>query len=309
MIVITALTWSVLAIALKVAIGFTDNITIVGFRFLVAFISLFVIMLIFFPQDLKQLKKPPKLAFLCSLCLGLNYIGFQTGISDTNPSTTQIFIQAGPLGLVLVGVYFFKEKLSYSQIFGFLVAVLGFYLFYSDQIKDFETSTSVFTNGILWVLFAAFCWIIFSSTQKILFQKNWSPNTVNLIVYGGAALGYLPFLDYNNMFTWNFSVFFLMVGLGLNTLIAYAGLAIALKSIPTPHVSIIIACNPILTLLFMTLLDHLEVRWITPDRIHLLGFLGAILVIVGVILVLTKPISLKKKTPPPLSPTSIPSIN
>jgi drug/metabolite transporter (DMT)-like permease len=127
---ITILMWGVLAIALKVASRVMDSPTIVWFRFSLAFSGMFVWMVIRNPAELKILYKPSWLIVISSLALAWNYIGFMLGVQYTTPSNAQVAVQAGPVILAVLSVIFFKEKISLIQGLGFLLAIIGFWIFY-----------------------------------------------------------------------------------------------------------------------------------------------------------------------------------
>ena len=109
---ITAFFWGLLAIALKMAVSVVDPVTIVWFRFFIAFIYIFAWQLYVSPDSLKILIKPPLLLVLAAIALSWNYLGFMLGVQYTTPNNAQLFIQAGPMLLALSGFLFFKEKFT-----------------------------------------------------------------------------------------------------------------------------------------------------------------------------------------------------
>ena len=64
-------------------------------------------------------------------------------------------------------------------------------------------------------------------------------------------------------------------------------MGIALELAPASQVSMVITCNPILTLIFMKILSFNNVDWIKPDQVSIFGYLGAALVIIGILLVVS----------------------
>ncbi|MDX1283846.1 MAG: DMT family transporter, partial [Draconibacterium sp.] len=134
---VTAFFWGFLAIALKVAVREVDPITIVWFRFVIAFLVLASWQAFNAPSSFKILIKPPLLLIVAALGLSWNYMSFMLGIHYTTPSNAQLFIQTGPLMLALAGFVIFKEKIRRKQIIGFSVAIIGFLFFYRDQLTAF----------------------------------------------------------------------------------------------------------------------------------------------------------------------------
>jgi drug/metabolite transporter (DMT)-like permease len=292
---ITALFWGFLPILLKIAVNFIGPATIVWIRFLTAFSILFIIFIVYDPRYLKILKRPPFLLLIASVCLGLNYIGFMQGVHYTSPGITQIIIQLGPVLLALVGVLIYKERLSPRQMLGFVVAGIGFMIFYYNQLTHFLKDQKTFHAGVLFIVLGAISWVIFASIQKKFVQK-FPTQQLNLVIYGIPVFMFFPFVEFSQFEGLNISQWTLLIFLGINTLIAYGSLAAALKYIEANKVSIIITLNPIITFVAMFVLDLLDVAWIEPENINFYGFIGAGGVLAGVILAVRKPG--RKKTPP-----------
>mgnify|MGYP000675233075 CR=1 FL=1 len=283
----TALFWGFLAIALKVAVREVEPVTIVWFRFIVAFFILASIQLFKNPSSFKIVVKPPWLLLLAAGGLTWNYFSFMLGVHYTTPSNAQLFIQTGPIMLAIAGVVFFKEKLNRSQIVGFVIAIAGLSFFYSDQLSAFFDAKGQYNKGVVLVLTSALAWTIYAVSQKKLVSK-YSVESLNLFLFGFPALIYLPFVDFEPLWTLHWTWWLLLIFLGANTFIAYTCLAQALKYIEANRVSMIIIINPIITFITMAILTEINVSWIAHERFSPLTFLGAMLVITGAVLVAKK---------------------
>lgn len=88
-----------------------------------------------------------------------------------------------------------------------------------------------------------------------------------------------------------------MLFLGLNTLVAYTTLSLALKYIEAGKVSIIIILNPLITFAIMGTVTYLEVSWIAGENLTLWSVTGALTVLAGAALVVMK----KRKRAQPIS--------
>lgn len=277
-----ALVWGFLAISLKVTLNHVPPLTIVWMRFTVAFLVLWAVLFLKERSALQVLKKPPPLAILAAVALTFNYIGYIKGLDLTSPSNAQVIIQLAPLLLVVVGLIIYKEKVSAHQIMGFLIALLGFGVFYQDQIGQLLGSPDNYNAGVTWVVGAALAWVLFASLQKGLVQK-FHAQGLNLLIYLIPVVLLIPWVDFEVVVSLSLPLWALMIFLGLNTLLAYGAIAEAFRFLPANKVGIIVTINPIITIVTMGLLTSIGVSWIEPQRISLYGFLGAILILAGVI--------------------------
>jgi drug/metabolite transporter (DMT)-like permease len=282
--------WAILAIAMKVAVQFMDGLTISWFRFAFSFIALFIILSFKSPEILTILKRPPLKACLASLFLLGNYVFYIQGVKLTTPSLVQVMIQLAPLTLVLIGVFIFKEELKKRQILGMILSGIGFFLFYADQFRTILNTDHgpEFKLGAGLVIIAAVSWAIYGALQKVLL-KNFSTNHINLILFGTPTLFLIPWVQFSSFLQLVWWQWLLVLFLGLNTIIAYGAVSEAFKLLPTSQVSMIITLNPIITILLMTLLYSLEVTWIHAEKINSKGYIGALLVILGALIVLYRP--------------------
>jgi len=284
---ITAFFWGFLAVALKVAVREVDPITIVWFRFLIAFIALSLWQGIKNPTSFNILKKPPLLLIIAAVALSWNYLGYMIGIDYTTPSNAQLFIQTGPVTLALAGLVFFKEKLKRTQVIGFIVSIIGLSFFYRDQLSAFLDTQEKYNLGIIFTLSGAFAWAIYAILQKKLVTQH-SVESLNLFLFGFPAVLYAPFVHLEPLFQLNWTWWLLLLFLGANTFIAYTCIAQALKYLEANKVSIIIILNPIITFITMGILTQLNVDWVTHERFSMFTILGASLVFTGAVLVVKK---------------------
>ncbi len=284
---ITIFFWGFLAIALKVAVQKVDPVTIVWFRFSLAFIMLALWQAIKKPSSFKILKRPPLFLVIAGIGLSWNYMGYMLAIDYTTPSNAQLFIQTGPIILALAGFLFFKEKIKRNQIIGFTIAIVGFSFFYRDQLSAFFEGQENYNQGVLFALSGAFAWSVYAIFQKQLVSK-YSVESLNLFLFGFPAIIYLPFIDLSSLHELHWRWWLLLAFLGANTLIAYTCLAQALKYLEANRVSILLILNPMITFLTMGILTYLNVSWVEHERFSLVTILGAALVFAGAIFVVKR---------------------
>lgn len=281
---VTAFFWGFLAIALKIAVRKVDPVTIVWFRFAVAFIILSVWLSLKNRTSFSLLIKPPLLLVIAALALSWNYLGYMLGIHYTTPSNAQLFIQSGPMLLAIAGFVLFKESITKQQIIGFLIALTGFSFFYRDQLHAFFDQQSTYTTGILLTISGAIAWAVYAILQKKLVMK-YSVDSLNLFLFALPAIIYFPFANLSPLLELHWTWWLLLVFLGLNTFIAYTSIANALKYLEANKVSIIIILNPMITFISMGILTKLNVSWVQHERFSMITIVGALLVFSGAILV------------------------
>lgn len=284
--VFTASLWGFMAIVLKVISYELPSVTVVWFRFFAAFLVLGIWTLIFRRGDFRIFVRPPGLLFLTAFFLGLNYLGFIGGIKYVSPSSSQVFIQIAPVSFALSGIIIFREHVNWKHIVGFTLVLSGIGLFYSEQLKDLASAGEHFTLGMLLVLGGGLSWAVFATMQKAL-VKNHSPNQLNLFIYGFCSLLLLPLVKFSNLQGMPTANWYLLLYLGLNTVLAYGSLALAIKFTEATRVSVIITLNPIITFITMAILTRMGVNWIEPESFSVLSFAGALTVLGGAILVIS----------------------
>lgn len=280
---LTGFCWALLAIGLKYALQFTSTGTIVWVRMLVAFTMLFAI---YYFQDRKTLKKifykPPQIILLGGLFLAFNYFGYMKGLDLTTASNAQIMIQLGPLSLLFVGVLYFRETIRPIQWLGIAIASTGFILFNWDQMLVALEKKNTYLSGNTWIFFAAITWTGFATLQKVQLLRGWTPQMINLLIYGVCCLALFPSANISELAPLTFWQWTVLIILGINTFIAYGALGEALQRIPASYVSLIVAVNPLLTIFLVGLIAHFKLTFINPEPIMWRGYLGALLVVSGV---------------------------
>ncbi len=284
---ITVVMWGVLAIALKVAVKVIDSPTIVWFRFSLAFTGMALWAALNDPKALKILYKPSIILVISTLMLAWNYIGFMLGVQYTSPGNAQIAVQTGQIVLAVFGIVFFKERLNLRQGIGFILTLLGFWIFYQQHVAVGGEDTSQYTKGILLTVSAALTWAVYAAMQKKLVLQH-PVTTLNIFIFGLPVLLYFPFADFSSLAHLSLGYWLLLIFLGANTLISYVCLSLALKYMEAGKVSVLLIMNPIITFVIMGTLTWLQVTWIAPEHFSVLSVLGALIALGGAMLVVWK---------------------
>jgi len=282
---LTASLWGFMAIILKVITYELPPVTVVWFRFAFAFAILAAWTLIFRKADFRIFLHPPFLLIMAALFLAGNYTGFIAGIKYVSPSSSQVFIQIAPVSFALSGIIIFREHVNWRHIVGFILVLAGIGLFYSEQLQDLTSGADHFTLGMILVLAGGLSWAAFATVQKSLLKKI-GPNQLNLFIYGFCALGLLPLVRFSLLAGMPAVNWYILIYLGLNTVLAYGSLSMAIKLTEATRVSVIITLNPIITFVTMAILSRLQVSWIEPESFSLISIFGALSVLAGAILVI-----------------------
>lgn len=280
---ITTFIWGFQAIVIKLATNLIDVAAIAWFRFVLAFSLLFIFYAFKKPSYLKILKKPPLYLVVAAFGLAINYLAFNYGIKYTSPNIAVLVIQLGPISLGLTGFFFFKEKISYRQAFGFLIAGAGLLFFYLENLNLISGDTSLYSFGVLLVVISALGWAVFAAFQKIL-TKTYPTGQLNLFVFGLPVLLLAPFIQLDSFYGLSPLAWGLLIYLGLNTLVAYGFLALAFKYLEASKISVMITINPIITILTMGILTYLEVSWIEPEIFSFRIIGTALIVLCGAVM-------------------------
>ena len=305
----TGVCWAVLAIGLKYALQFTSSGTIVWIRMAWAVVLLTAFFLIRNPRAIKNIfKRTPLMAIGAGAFLAANYFTYMRGLELTSASNAQIMIQLGPISFLLIGVFIFEEVLQFTQWLGVVIALVGFALFNWDQVLVTVAqaqnalnshASSTYLIGNAWLIVGAITWAIFAAFQKRLMQKHhWRPQDLNLIIYTLSTVLLAPMANFSELLVLNAHQMFILFLLGLNTLLAYGAFAEANKLAPASYVSLIISCNPLLTIAILKILEQMGSSVVTPEPILWRGYVGAALVVAGV----SVAVSFKKKTRLPPTP-------
>ncbi|PSB50571.1 DMT family transporter [Chamaesiphon polymorphus] len=279
---VTVILWGLVPVAIEIVLKKLDVYTINWFRFTTAFILLGCYL---FKQEnipkLSQLRSVPIYLFAIAI-LGLmgNYVFFVMGLKATSPSHAEVLIQLAGLFLSLGGLIIFKERYTRYQWMGVGILLAGFIGFFSEQLKVLAADSSRYIDGSIMLVIAGITWAIYALVQKQLLTKLDSTH-IMWVIYGVCGLLFWTVAKPQTLLQLNSIEWMALIFCGLNTVIAYGAFAESLQHWEASRVSAILALAPIFTIVSMSLTAWLAPGLVTPERITALGFLGAILVVVG----------------------------
>jgi drug/metabolite transporter (DMT)-like permease len=283
----TTLLWGFLPIVLKVALSTLSPVVVTWFRFFLASSVLIIYYSIRKPAAFRIMVRPPGLLIVAALCLGLNYLGFISGIHFTTPAIAEIFIQTGAILLALSGFILFHERASLRQIIGIIMVFGGLAIFYREQIVILAVNAARYQKGVFLTIAGGVMWTCYAIIQKRL-VREYDPMELNLILFSLPALGYIPFIDWQTFQSLSLGTWGILVFLGINTLLAYGSLGYALRYLEANKVSVIITMNPIITFSALAIFMAMDVKWVVKENFTFYSIAGAVLVISGAILTVLK---------------------
>ncbi len=277
---LTAALWGTLPVALKLALGGLDPLTLTWFRFLFAAVGL-GLWLAWRGQfgAFRGLGRAQwgLLGLAAAMLIG-NYVFYLYGLHHTTPGNAQLLIQLAPILMAIGAIAVFGERFRGGQWFGLALLATGLLLFFRDQLGQLASPDYVF--GTLLIGVAAVVWAIYALAQKQLLMRL-SSAAILLFIYVVASIVLLPFAQPARLAALDGAQWLALIYCALNTLGAYGAFAEALAHWEASRVSLVLAITPLLTLGFVELASRVWPELLAPERIGAIGLFGALLVVSG----------------------------
>lgn len=279
----TAILWGVLPIALKELLQYMDVNTITWFRFLIAavFLGGYLVITKRLPS-LSSLKNNKIMVLMLLTVFGLlaNYILYMMGLALTSPESTQVMIQIAPMLLLIGGVCVFKESFNTKQKVGLLTFILGLVLFFNQRFEQLFSFQGNYALGLFFIILAAILWAIYALAQKQLL-KSFASEEIMILIYLAGTLAFLPSSAPSLVFELDTIGWLLLIFCGANTLLAYGAFAEALEHWEASRVSATLAITPLLTLIFMQIINYISPGAITNEPLNTTSIIGAVILVIG----------------------------
>ena len=280
---ITAMAWGSLPVALKQVLSSMSVQTIVWYRFVTASLVLFI--LLGYKNKLPQIAKLGYYGWLVVVgVIGLagNFFLFNSSLNYIEPSVAQIFIHVSSFGMLICGIFVFKEKLGMHQKIGLVLLLIGLGLFFNDRL-DIFTGLNAYSTGVLISISASLVWVVYGMAQKLMLRK-FSSQQILLMIYLGCALVFTPFAEFSQVE--NLTPFALgcFIYCCLNTLFGYGASAEALNRWDVSKVSVVITLVPLFTILFAHIAHYIDPTDFTAPELNTISYIGAFIVVCGAIL-------------------------
>jgi drug/metabolite transporter (DMT)-like permease len=279
---LTALMWGVLPIALKVALTELDAWTITWCRFAGALLAVGIWLASRGELPIAQLREPGLWRWLVpgSLGLTLNYVLYVLGLHHTSPVVAPVVMQIAPLMLLALGMFFFRERFSRLQWFGFAVLVAGLLVFFNNRLPELIKPTGGWSFGVLLLVCSSVSWATYGLSQKQL-SRDLTSAQILFLVYAGGALLLLPTASFGMLLKLHRpSLLALLFGVA-NTVVAYGAFGMALEVWEVSRVSSVVSAGPLFTLVGAFGAAQAAIPWVTQEPLNALSTVGALLVVAG----------------------------
>ncbi len=285
---VTAILWGTIPNILSIALQNVDTYTLTWFRFLSSFLLSGVY--ISLRHGRTGFKQPRLnrtgwlLLVVAILGVGLDYPLYLWGMAKTSPANAEVMIQLAPLLLGLGAIVIFKERYSLQQWLGVGILSAGFVLFFREQLRLLLVASGQYLTGSALVMLAAVCWVAYALAQKQLL-RDLSSELIMLIIYGSCALLYLPVAQPASLLNLDRLTLGVLLLSGLSTLISYGAFAESLAHWEASKISAVQSLTPIVTIATSWVIAAALPGILAPASLTSLGFLGALLVMGGSILI------------------------
>ncbi len=148
--VLAMLFWGLSFIWSKIVFEYYNPIATITIRLLISSILLLLILLVFYRKHLVFPKGRFKLFFLIAFFEPfLYFIGESFGLQRVDASITSVIISTIPVFTAIVGFYYFKERLTKTNLLGIFVSFIGVILMLLN--KDFSFNASLVGISLLFL--------------------------------------------------------------------------------------------------------------------------------------------------------------
>lgn len=278
----TAMLWGLLPMALKVALTELDAWTITWCRFAGALLAVGIWLTARGELPLARILDRKLLRWLIPGSLGLtgNYVLYVLGLSYTSPAVAQVVMQIAPLLLLVLGMFFFRERFSRLQWFGFLTLVAGLLVFFNRRLSELMSPGKGWSFGVLLLVASSVSWATYGLSHKQL-SRHLTSAQILFLVYGGAALMLLPTANFALLFNLHRPALLALLFSVANTVVAYGAFGVALEVWEVSRVSSVVSVAPLFTLIGAFVAAEAAVTWVAPEALNTLSIVGALAVVAG----------------------------
>lgn len=277
-ILLAVIFWGTSFVATKTLLYELKPVTIIILRLILASLLLSAIAIFTKRSFAVNLKNHLWILFLALVSVFHLWIQV-TGLQYTTASNTGWIIGTAPIFMAILGLIFYKERISIFQITGILIAIAGLLLLIGKG--NIFNIGLIQNKGDLLVLGSAFTWGVYSMINKKI-SLTYSPLMTILYLFIMMVLIIIPFnlnstvIDsvINLSSTGWISILFLGI---FCSGIAYVIWAQALRDMESAKVGAFLYFEPLVTVIAASFFLH--------EEIFLMMILGGVLITTGVFIV------------------------
>lgn len=185
--ILAMLFWGLTFIWSKIVFEYWNPIATITIRLIISAFLLFLYLLLFDRKQLKFPKGKVKLFLLTAFFEPfLYFIGESFGLQRVDASITSVIISTIPVFTAIVGIYYFRERLSKLNLFGVVVSFSGVILMLLNQEFRFSAST----EGVMLLFLAVLSAIGYGIAIKKI-SEDYNPI---FIIFVQNLIGFFYFL-------------------------------------------------------------------------------------------------------------------
>ena len=278
LILLAIIFWGTSFVATKTALLEIKPVTIIILRLILASILLTIIA-IFTKRSFSVNLKSHGWIFILALIATFHLWIQVTGLQYTTASNTGWIIGTAPIFMAILGLIFYKEKVTLLQLAGILIAMFGLLLLIGKgSILNIDL---IENKGDLLVLGSAFTWGVYSMVNKKI-SLTYSPLMTILYLFLMMAIIIVPFNlnseTFNSLIRLSLTGWMSILFLGLFCSgIAYVIWAQALRDMESAKVGAFLYFEPFVTVI---------AAWaLLSESITLMMILSGLLITIGVFIV------------------------
>ncbi len=286
---LTSISWAFIPILIKPASLELSSANISFMRLVGGTIGLFLLSRAK-PEWKSRIKQAMKPALFAGFLFTYHYWSYVEGIAWSGPALGRVLINLGSVFLALIGLFFFRERLSPLQLFGVICAFIGVATFtlslYGWSFGDVEMP------AVLLLLSSASVWAVYGFLQRHASRENLGSEFL-LIMFAIAAI-LTSFFTAPSQFLNASPLALTSTGiLALLTVTGYSFFSKAMSTeIPLTHLTVLTCTSPLLTLILLLLLKAYLPNALPPEGVSVVSLLPATICVLGVYLVVSKKKSL-----------------
>lgn len=278
LILLAVIFWGTSFIATKIALDEIKPVTIIILRLIIASVLLTSIAVATKRNFSLNLKSHGWIFFLALIAVFHLWIQV-TGLQYTTAANTGWIIGTAPIFMAIMGLIFFKEKISLLSLGGIVLSVFGLLMLIGKG--DITNIGLIDNKGDLLVLGSAFTWGVYSMVNKKI-SLSYSPLMTILYLFLMMAMIIIPFNLYQETILsvahLSFTGWLMILFLGLFCSgISYVIWAQALRDMESAKVGAFLYLEPIVTVV--------AAWYFLREEITLLMIISGLLITIGVIIV------------------------